>query len=141
MLSQLPPSEIFPGLAIEFGLDGQVIMLTTTNFSPDTIDSFVEAVKQIDQNQPAGSTLHFYFDFTRNFAGFLTPYGRSRMEEYMDQRIDAPGYWAIVVPERFVMVMSSLITRQLNGKGLTTRVFTRREQALQWLDGFINKTA
>src|SRR5258708_32372959 len=97
MLYQLPPSEIFPGLAIEFGLDGQVIMLTTTNFSPDTIDSFVEAVKQINQNQPAGSTLHFYFDFTPDFAGFLTPYRRSRLQEFMDHRIDAPGSWAIDV--------------------------------------------
>ena len=141
MLSQLTAPEIFPGLTISSAMDGQVICLTPVTFSADTIDTLLNAIKQIEDNRPDDTVLYCMVDFSKNFAAFLTPYGRQRLDQYMSARAEIPAYWAFVLPENFVNVVASVIARQLTGKGLTTKIFSNRDRAMQWLEQVMGEKA
>jgi hypothetical protein len=137
MLTQQASTEVIPGLMFDYILDGQVVRLTASNSSTDVIDAFVNTMKQVEQDQPLDKPLFYLLDFSQNFAGFITPYGKMKVGELVAYGSKVVSYSAIILPKLFVMQTAQLFLNQIQREGATNRAFFSHDQALKWLEDAI----
>jgi hypothetical protein len=133
------PTEIIPGLTLDYLLDGQIVAVSASNSSRHMIDAFVNLMVELQPSFVAEKPLYFLLDFSHDDTGFNTPYGRARMAEISKSQPAAVSYSAVVVRKTYVMNMAQFFLQKVNRKNNITRIFFSHEEALQWLQDTINK--
>ncbi|MCU0513218.1 MAG: hypothetical protein MUE40_11695 [Anaerolineae bacterium] len=115
---------------------GQVIVYTFSDSQRETIDAYMADELALLKAQPPGEKLYLMHDMGHPRA-VLTPYLRARLEEIpaVVQAASLSGYSATILPDTIMnRILALFVTSFGRRTGMVQGLFTRREEALRWLE-------
>lgn len=121
------------GVTFQWQHDGKIAIFTLTEVARESIDIWVEALRQIVKARSPKEPFLVAHDVS---AIALTPYIRQQMEEVIAIADPLPGRYVIIV-SKDVLSQSMRLFIMTNLQKPSSRkgdMFTNREKALMWLE-------
>jgi len=135
------PKQIGPNVTQQWLHDRRMVIFTVQETDRKSVDAWVDAILQIIEDYKGGTRPLFLYDVSSSYATF-TPYMRKKFEEQVNQTTDETAYLAFVFTNNFLqrlvkMFMMRTVSRQQ--PTLVFQIFFERQQAIEWLEGFLDK--
>lgn len=124
-----------PGLQQEWAVEGRAVILTVTDTSLDTLETWAQTCRELLLEWPAHQPLLLLHDYSQVDV-IISPYIRRTSEELMQIRPELPGKVAVVLTKTIVAQIAHAALNTLWKQGLKARqrrVFFDREDGLAWL--------
>ena len=135
--------QINENFSVEWLEEDKIATFKVNSIKPHVIDTWADKVKEVMLAWPSNKillTLHDY-SATKNFV--TTSHLRRRSKENTQLRSDLDARTAVVMPDSFVIRMTSVLLRALPQPKKTSRqrrIFTSRAEALAWLSEALDET-
>jgi hypothetical protein len=125
--------DVAPGLTIEWYSNHRIAAFILTTVTQSTIDAFIEAVHQVEQNWAEEQPRLFLYDFAHKEVS-LTPYLRQRIEDITTKVMAYEGRTAFVIAKDIIShSMRLFVVTNFQRSQQNTDIFFTREAGLKWL--------
>lgn len=121
-----------PHVTCEWLYNRRVVVITTADSSRATVDLWANRAKEIMTSWPVDQPFFMAQDVSSPNT-VSTPYARERARELMKLRVDLPSYHAMIVAPTYMMRLAQMFLWAYRRKNFEMRLFTKREEALNWL--------
>ena len=136
--------QINKGCTLERRHHGQMVIFTITDARHETLESYLAKGEQVVHDHPSDRPLYMLNDCSHPNVS-LTPYFRERLNNMVEflKREDKTMYLAIVPPNtlffRIFVLFMNMYGQRVRDVKMTQRAFANRTEALQWLEGNLQK--
>ena len=127
-------TETSGGLTVERLHDGQIVIFTVLDMTPETVERWANKVIEVTEARRAKDI--FYIHDATHVAFAMTPHFRRHSERVTNAHPDAEGAVAIILRESLLLKVTRIIIENLVKRSqpkIATRIFFDRTQALNWL--------